>query len=140
MKFTNVLLCAVTLVATAVGQQTLIDMDTISNHATHIVTKVHEGLKKMPLKKSTMVKPMYKAKHIPHSLARDYDEAILRQYHRERALGQSAQVSGGSWRCVGTDFFGIYLGFVWGLQYDKNAPGVCYTNLRTTIRALNLLV
>lgn len=139
MKFTNILLCAV-MMATAIAQQTLIDMDAVTHHAGRVVHAVHENLKNMPLKKSTIKKNLFRAKHIPHSLARDYDEALLRQYHRERALGQAGQVSGGSWRCKGDDFFGLYLGFVWGLQYDKNAPGVCYSNLRSTIRALNLLI
>ena len=146
MKFSAILLTIGAVFNFATAQTSLIDTDAISHHATRLVTKVKEGLKSMPLKKSTKTKGLFKAKRIPHGLDRDYDMAIVRNHKRMNkrlghgfgALSQPQQTSLKD-KCNGGDLFGTALGFVYGLQYDKKSYSVCFSSLRQTVYSLDLL-
>lgn len=48
-------------------------------------------------------------------------------------------VRSGQLGCEDSNVFAIFLGFVYGLQYDTKTTGECFNNLETSILAMDTL-
>ena len=79
---------------------------------------------------------------LPPDLYRNYDEAYIGVLERRQQLGHripKRAAIGGQLGCLDSNVFGVFLGFVYGLQYDTKAPGECFNNLENSILALDTL-
>ena len=80
-------------------------------------------------------------KVIPFDLERRYDEASYAVYDRAIRKGMTIprQTAVGQDECLDTEFYGLILGFAYGLQYNRKIRGPCYMNIETSVLALQEL-
>ena len=74
---------------------------------------------------------------------RRYDEATFKVYLRRIENGfhiPKATVTDDPEACVSDSIFGILLGFAYGLQYNKKTVGACYSNIETSLLAMNSIL
>ena len=111
-------------------------MQTVAAHAKKIPLRKRDA----PFLKDKNGKPF--KKHIPEDLERRYDEAVFNVYDRRLRLGWKIPkaTANGLDECQSDSIFGVLLGFAYGLQYDRKTVGECYSNIESSLLALNSLV
>jgi hypothetical protein len=81
-------------------------------------------------------------KTIPYDLDRRYDEAAFNVYERRVRMGFKIPRAGlgDTDECLENSLTGTFLGFAYGLQYDRNQKGICFDTMETAIEALDTII